>query len=98
MKDQLRASVDRLQSAQQECQADVKAFTRSQADVTRGVAKKLPEALASIQARLQEVTVTIEENEESAKENEVGLIGWLVDRPPFWSGGDWNGVVDESIS
>ncbi|CAM9695145.1 unnamed protein product [Ascophyllum nodosum] len=73
MKDQLRASVDRLQSAQQECQADVKAFTRSQADVTRGVAKKLPEVLASIQARLQEVTVTIEENEESAKENEITM-------------------------
>ena len=55
----------------QECQADVKAFSRSQREVAAGIAKNLPDALNSIRARLQEAEATIEENEHAARENEV---------------------------
>lgn len=63
--------MDRVHTTFQECQADLKAFSRSQREVAAGIAKNLPDSLKSIRARLQEEEATVEENELAARENEV---------------------------
>lgn len=67
--------MDRLHTAAQDCQADLKAFSSAQREVAAGIAKNLPDKLKSIRARLQEAEATVEENEVAARENEVcGLV------------------------
>lgn len=65
--------MDRLHTTAQECQADLKAFSRSQREVAAGISKNLPDTLASIRARLQEAESTVAENEEQARRSEVRI-------------------------
>ena len=74
VRDQATASVERLYAAAQECRADVRSFSQSQKRVVAGEAKELPEALASIQARLKDAEDMVAENEKSARENEVCVL------------------------
>lgn len=55
----------------QQCQADAQEFSRMQRDVNARMAKKLPEALALVGEKLEEMEATIVEMAASAKENEV---------------------------
>ena len=71
VRDQATAAVERLYAAAQECRGDMTSFSQSQKRVVAGEAKKLPEALASIQARLKDAEEMVVENEKSARENEV---------------------------
>ncbi|CAM9113656.1 unnamed protein product [Pylaiella littoralis] len=77
-RDKARAAVDRLHTTAQECQADLKAFSRSQREVAAGISKNLPDTLASIRARLQEAESTVAENEEQARRSEQTMSGKVL--------------------
>eukprot|EP00903_Cladosiphon_okamuranus_P009090 g8688.t2 len=77
-RDKARAEVDRAHTAFQECQADLKAFSRSQKEVMAGIAKNLPDSLKSVKAKLQEAEATVEENERAARENEQTMSGRVL--------------------
>eukprot|EP00752_Nemacystus_decipiens_P005268 g4778.t1 len=77
-RDKARAAVDRVHTHFQECQADLKAFSRSQREVAAGVARNLPDALKSVRARLQEAEALVDENERAARENEQTMSGRVL--------------------
>lgn len=63
--------MERLYAAAQECRGDLNSFSQARKRVVAGEAKKLPEALESIQARLRVAEDTVAANEEAARENDV---------------------------
>lgn len=88
VRDQARADMDRFQNSWQECQQDLRTFSRAQQAVAAGLAKNLPDVLKDIEERLQEVEATAEEMEFAARENEVRLE---------WRGGKGGGGMDYDI-